>query len=370
MIDAGNNKLPTGLFAEDKINSNESEGAFNEFIDDKLKDLVENIINEGDLTSFGERDSDIIVETDDINPPRFSYGDNGGGQGGGKGSDGPGDGSERIRFSLPFDRLMELMAEKLRLPNLLKEGQGKIKEVSYEFKTFGTAGVILDKKRTFRRALKSNIGTGDYNPDEDKYDLLIRRKDRRYKLPERVEKPKFKAVCFYMGDISYSTYGERLELEKRIVGFIHNWINYNYGKNNVEHRFFVHDSEAHEVMEEDFFKVTNAGGTRASIVFDLVSRVAFNEYDPETTNFYGFYFGDGELYSNDAEEIGEILNKDLFPIFNRIGIVEVKPSSISNLVDRLRERYADDNVIRLDRVDNKKEIIKAIKNLFGEKQYA
>lgn len=369
MIDAENFELPTGLFAEDKINSNESEGAFNEFIDDKLKDLVEDIINDGDLTSFGERDSDIIVEMDDINPPKFSYGDKGG-QGGGKGNQGPGEGAERIRFSLPFDRLMELMAEKLRLPNLVKEGQGKIKEVSYEFKTFGTAGVILDKKRTFRRALKSNVGTGNYDPDEGNYDLLIRRKDRRYKLPERVEKPKFKAVCFYMGDISYSTYGERLDLEKRIVGFIHNWLNYNYGKANVEHRFFVHDSEAHEVLEDDFFKVTNAGGTRASIVFDLVARVAFNEYDPESTNFYGFYFGDGELFSNDAEEIGDILNKDMFPIFNRIGIVEVKPSSISNLVERLRERYADDNVIRLDRVENKKEIIKTIKNLFGEKQYA
>ena len=84
MIDAENFELPTGLFAEDKINSNESEGAFNEFIDDKLKDLVEDIINDGDLTSFGERDSDIIVEMDDINPPKFSYGDKSG-QGGGKG---------------------------------------------------------------------------------------------------------------------------------------------------------------------------------------------------------------------------------------------------------------------------------------------
>lgn len=370
MIDAGNYKLPTGLFAEDKINSNESEGAFNEFIDEKLKDLVENIINEGDLTSHGDRNSDIIVETDDISPPSFSYGDNKDGQGGGKGNEGPGEGAERIRFSLPFERLMELIADKLRLPSLIKEGQGKIKEVSYEFKTFGTSGVILDKKRTFKRALKSNIGTGNYNPDEGKYDLLVRRKDRRYKLPERVEKPKFKAVCFYMGDISYSTYGERLELEKRTVGFIHNWLNYNYGTDNVEHRFFVHDSEAHEVMEDQFFKITNAGGTRASVVFDLVAKVAFNEYDPETTNFYGFYFGDGELFSNDAEEIGEILNKDLFPIFNRIGIVEVKPSSISNLVESLKDKYTDDEVIRLDRLENKKGIIKTIKTIFGEKKYA
>lgn len=358
-----------GLFQEDKINSNESEGAFNEFIDDKLKDIVEDIVNEGDLTSFGDRESDIVIEVDDISPPSFTYGDNGGG-GGGKGNQGPGEGSERIRFSLPFDRLMELISERLRLPNLIKEGQGKIKEVSYEFKTFGTAGVILDKKRTFKRALRSSVGTGSFNPDEGKRDILVRRRDRRYKLPERVENPKYKAVVFYMGDISYSTYGERLELEKRLVGFIHSWLNYNYGSANVEHRFFVHDSEAHEVMEEDFFKVTNAGGTRASIVFDLVSKVAFNEYDAETTNFYGFYFGDGELFSTDADDIADILQKDIFPIFNRVGVIEVKPSSISNLVEKLKERYAEDDTIRLDRVENKKEIIKAIKTLFGEKIHA
>lgn len=360
---------PAGLFQEDKINSNESEGAFNEFIDDKLKDLVEDIVNDGDLTNFGDRESDIVIELDDISPPSFTYGGNDGG-GGGKGDQGPGEGSERIRFSLPFDRLMELVSERLRLPNLVKEGQGKIKEVSYEFKTFGTAGVILDKKRTFKRALKSSIGTGTFNPAEGKHDILVRRRDRRYKLPERVEKPKYKAVVFYMGDISYSTYGERLKLEKRMVGFIHSWLNYNYGPANVEHRFFVHDSEAHEVLEEDFFKVQNAGGTRAAPVFDLVSRVAFNEYEPESTNFYGFYFGDGELFSTDADDIAEILEKELFPIFNRLGVIEVKPSSISNLVEKLKEQFADNYVIRMDRVENKKEIMRAIKTLFGEKAHA
>ena len=52
-----------------------------------------------------------------------------------------------------------------------------------------------------------------------------------------------------------------------------------------------------------------AGGTRAAIVFDLVSQVAFNEYDVDSTNFYGFYFGDGELFNDDALTIGTILNE-------------------------------------------------------------
>ena len=351
--------------AVNNINSNESEGAFNEFVNEHLDGMIEEILNNGELTSVGDRESEIIIEMNDITPPRFSYDDENSGQGG-KGKGGPGEGTGKIRFSIPFSKLMKLIAKKLRLPDLKKEGSGKIKEISYEFKTFGTAGVILDKKRTFKRAFKSSIGTGSYRPQEGKYDVTVRRRDRRFKLPERIEIPKYKAVVFYMGDISYSTYGERLELEKRIVSFVHNWLNFSYGANNVDHRFFVHDAEAYEVQAEDFFRVDNAGGTRASIVFELVAQIAFNEYDLDSTNFYAFYFGDGELFSNDAEDIVKILAKDLCPIFNRIGVVEVKPSSISNLMKKLKSVYENDRVVRIGRVDNKSEVVDTIKKLFGE----
>ena len=183
----------------DSINSDESEGSFNEYIENQLDNLVENIINEGDLINLGGRGSDVIVEMDDIFVPTFSYGDEGDGQG--EGGMGPGKGGGKIRFNLPFQLLFEKLAEALRLPNLIKEGRGKIKELSPEYKTFGPIGVILDKKRTFKRALKTNIGMGLYDPREDKYDVLIRRSDKRFKQFERVEKPKFKAVVFYMGDI-------------------------------------------------------------------------------------------------------------------------------------------------------------------------
>ena len=344
-----------------RVDSNESEGAFNDFIDEKLKDMVEDILSDGDLDG---RSSEIIIEVDDIRPPTFTYGDNSG-EGQGRGKDGPGEGSEKIRFTLPLDKLMEMISHKLGLPNLVKEGQGKIKEVSYEFKTFGTAGVILDRKRTFKRALRTAIGTGTYKPDEKCFDILIRRRDRRYKLPERIEKPKYRAVVFYMGDISYSTYGERLKLEKRVVSFIHHWLNYNYGINNVDHRFFVHDSTAYEVQEDDFFNVQNAGGTQAAPVFDLVGNIAFNEYDMESTNFYAFYFGDGELFSNDANDIVSLLDNQIFSSFNRIGVVEIKPGSISNLVDRLREQFTDNPRIRMDKLDNKQSIVRTLKYLFG-----
>jgi len=350
---------------EDKISSDESEGAFNEFVEDQLSDMIEGIISDGDLTEIGGRGSDIIVELDDIAPPVFVYGDDGKGSGGtGKG---PGSQGGKMRFSLNFESLMDLVAKKLQLPDLVKEGSGKIKEVSYEFKTFGQVGVILDKKRTFKRALKTSVATQTYQPEKGRYDVMVRRRDRRYKVPLRVEKPRYRAVVFYMGDISYSTYGERLELEKRLVSFIQLWLDYNYGPGRVDHRFFVHDVDAYEVLPEEFYKVSTAGGTKASIVFDLVSQVAFNEYDTSTTNFYGFYFGDGELFADDAKQIVEILSKAMRPLFNRIGIVEVQPSRASHLITQVATRFNRDRVIRMGELKHRKDTVEVIRKLFGER---
>lgn len=348
---------------EDKISSSDSEGIFNDFIRDRLEDMVDNIISDGDMTTLGGRESEIIVETDDIQPPRFTYGDEEDGQGG-KGGDGPGEDPGKLSFSVSYELIMELIAERLRLPSLLKEGQGKIKEVSYEFKTYGTAGILLDKKRTFKRALKSSIATNLYNPNEGKYSIQLRKKDRRFKLPERIETPRYSAVVFYIGDISYSTYGERLKLEKRIVNFIQHWLDYNYGADKVDHRFFVHDSQAYEVMADQFFNVNNAGGTQASMVFDLVTQVARNEYDINSTNFYAFYFGDGEVFHDDAEQILQIIDTDMAPFFNRIGVTEVKPSGMSQLVTILEEQFQGDDIVRLARMQDSSKMKKVICNLF------
>jgi len=351
--------------AEEKISSNESEGLFDDFIREQLEDLVEHIVNEGDLDRLGDGGSDVVVEMDDIVPPTFVYDDGGGGAGGA--GQGPGSEKGRLRFSLPFQELMKVLAVKLKLPNLAKEGKGKIKQVSLVFKTFGQVGVVLDKKRTFKRAMRSSIGMGVYDPADEKYDFQIRRRDRRYKVPQREEKPRHRAVVFYMGDISYSTHGERLEMEKRLVSFIHHWLDYNYGTGNVEHRFFVHDVEAHEVAPDDFYRVGTAGGTRASIVFDLVSQIAFNEYDVASTNFYGFYFGDGEVFEDDAETIVETLRTGMRDAFGRVGIVEISPSRFSHLNREVEKTFSGDAIIRLAEIRAKNQMVDVVKTLFGER---
>jgi uncharacterized sporulation protein YeaH/YhbH (DUF444 family) len=347
-----------------EISSNDSEGAFNEFIDEQLDQLIDGILNDGTLENLAGRGSDIVVEMDDIEPPQFVHADEQEGSGGGEGGQGPGQGGGKLRFSMPFHFLMEKLAGRLNLPNLTKQGAGTIHDWTEQYKTFGPVGVVMDRRRTFKRALKSSIALGSYRPDEGKYDIMVKRKDRRYRQFEMVEKPRYKAVVFYMSDISYSTYGKRMEMEKKIISFIQSWLDYNYGVKNVEHRFFVHDAKAYEVIESEFYKVSNAGGTRAAPVFELVQSVAMSEYDPSSTNFYGFYFGDGELFDDDPAQITSIIGDQMRPYFNRVGVVEVMPSSYSNLVKKLKSRFANDSIVRLSEFQNQEQIIPVIKNLF------
>lgn len=347
----------------DRISSEESEGLFADFIDEKLSDMVEQAISEGELEPSAGDGSELIVEMDDIAPPQFTYGEPGGG--GGAGAGGPGDQGGKLRFEVPFDRFMELAAEKLSLPDLTREGRGKIKQVSYEFRTFGPTGVILDRKRTFRQALKHSIAIDEYRPDEGCCEVSIRRRDRRYRQTKRVERPRYRAACFYVGDISYSTYGDRLELEKRLLSFVHHWLDYNYGPNRVEHRFFVHDVEAYEVTPDEFYRVSNIGGTKASMAFDLVGRVARNEYDPTSTNLYCFYVGDGELMRHDAAEIVEIVGEDLRPAFNRLCITEIKPSAHSCLVNFMNRQFSDDRKVRCSVMHRKQDVVPTIRQMFG-----
>jgi uncharacterized sporulation protein YeaH/YhbH (DUF444 family) len=74
-------------------------------------------------------------------------------------------------------------------------------------------------------------------PARARHEVSIRRGDQRFKLPERVQKSRYKARVFCMRDISHSTYEERLDLEKRMVSFVQHWLDGNAAAAPVAHRF-------------------------------------------------------------------------------------------------------------------------------------
>ena len=123
------------MSSEEKISSGESEGAFNEFVEEQLTDMLETIVNEGEFDHIGDRHSDVIIEMDDIEVPTFSYGEERGGRGQ---VTGPGrEKGGKMRFLLPFDKLMALIAHSLRLPDLTKEGKARSRNFPTNSKHLG-----------------------------------------------------------------------------------------------------------------------------------------------------------------------------------------------------------------------------------------
>lgn len=105
--------------------------------------------------------------------------------------------------------------------------------------------------------------------------------------------------------------------------------------------------------------------TRAAGVLDRVSQLAINEYDPEQTNFDAFYFGDGEVFEDGAVEIKEIRCTQMQDIFNRVGVVEVKPSSASKLSKSISKHCEHDSIIKLGQIREQSSSSDAIPGLFA-----
>ena len=65
------------------------------------------------------------------------------------------------------------------------------------------------------------------------------------------------------------------------------------------------------------------------------------------------------------KDIIDIIENDMRPYFNRIGLVEVIPSNISNLIKNARSKDPNDTIVRLADIKNKTQTVEVIKKLFG-----
>ena len=62
-----------------------------------------------------------------------------------------------------------------------------------------------------------------------------------------------------------------------------------------------------------------------------------------------------------------IVEEQMVPIFNRLGVVEVQPSRSSHLNTKISNRFRRDKIVRLGELKHKKDTIEVIKKLFGER---
>lgn len=331
------------------------------------------------LAREGRRYVSIPVHGIDI--PTFRYGDNSAGVGMGEGDEGDAVGSGAaggeqegrhiLEVDVSLDELADILGEELQLPRIKPRGEHRITTIKDKYSGIRPVGPasLRHFKRTYREALKRQVASGIYDPDNPV--IIPIRRDVRYRSWNEVKKPQSNAVIVYMMDVSGSMGPEQKDLVRLEAFWIDTWLRRNY--EGVESRYVVHDVRASEVDRQTFYSIREDGGTRISSAFACCKEILDAHYNPADWNIYLFHFSDGDNSSEaDNRLCVKLLRETLLPRANMFGYCQVTSAYGSgNFINVLRDAFptgqaAADNEPYLitSKVDRKEDIYDSIRTFF------
>ena len=359
-------------------------GRFKRIIRGRVRENLKKYITQGEM--MGKQGKDVVsVPIPQIDIPRFKLdGNKGGGVGSGDGDEGDpvgqgqqgqgkgvgqaGDkpGEHAIEIELTFDEFVEIMAEELELPRIEPKGNEQIQSLKGRYRGINFVGPnsLRHFKRSYKEALKRQIASGEYDPEDPR--IIPIRQDLRYRAREDVPEPVTNAVIILMMDVSGSMEDEQKEIVRVTFFWIDTWLRNHY--KGLKTRYIIHDTVAKEVDKDTFFRVRESGGTVISSAYKLCSQMIKDEYPPGEWNIYPFHFSDGDNWSErDNEECIRIVREELIPASNMFcyGQVESRYGS-GKFIKELTKHFGDNEAVTLAKIENRDAILGAIKTFLGK----
>ncbi len=354
---------------------------FKQIVHGKIRKDLRKFLSRGELIGKeGKRFVSIPVH--DIDIPTFRYGDNQGGvgmgegqgepSGGQKGEGGEEEGKHLLEVDVSMEELADILAEELKLPRILPRGHHSITTVRDKYtgiRPIGPAG-LRHFKRTYREALKRQICSGGYDPDNPV--IIPIKTDLRFRSWNEVKKPQSNACIVYMMDVSGSMGEEQKELVRLEAFWIDTWLRRNY--EGIESRYIVHDVKAAEVDKKTFFSVKEDGGTKISSAYTCARDLLQQHYDPADWNTYLFHFSDGDNSSDSDNRLSvKIIDEELLPVCNMFGYCQVASSYGSgSFYGVLQEAFKDGRPdemgprVVMSKVNGKDDILESLRTLFKQ----
>jgi len=359
---------------------------FKNIIKGKIKQDLKKYISNGDMIVRKGKDT-VSIPMPQIEIPRFKFGSNEGGVGQGEGN--PGDevdpngqpqqgksgqgaagdqeGQHSLEVDLTLAELAEILADELELPRIEPKGKEILEKDKDRYTGIAHQGPnsLRNFKRSFQEALKRQIATGTYDPDNPI--IVPIRRDLRFRSWKTTQEFDANAVIIYMMDVSGSMGDEQKEIVRTESFWIDTWLRSQY--KGLETRYIIHDTVAREVDEKTFYSTRESGGTLISSAYKLCQKLIETEYPPEQWNIYPFHFSDGDNWSGeDTKLCFELLQNQLFPKINMFcyGQVESRYGSGQFLKD-LQEQYKEGHEkLALSKIENKEGIMKSIKDFLSK----
>lgn len=352
---------------------------FRKLVRGKVKSNLSKYISRGEL--IGKKGNDLVsIPLPQIDPPQFRYGKRGSGGVGqgegdvgqpltapdGEGEGGAGDqpGGHILEVELTLEEIAEILGEELALPRIEPRGKKNIISTRDKYSSIRQVGPesLRHFKRTFKRAMKRQISSGTYNPDDP---LVVPiRSDKQYRSWKEVPKPESVACIIYMMDVSGSMTDEQKEIVRIEAFWIDTWLKAHY--QGIDNVYIIHDAQAQVVDEHTFYHTRESGGTKISSAYDMALKVINAKYPPDQWNLYAFHFSDGDNWGDDIPKCLEILSEQLLPKLNLFGYGQVEsPYGSGEFFDYIHEMLGERDNVVCSRIPDREAILGSIKEFLG-----
>ncbi len=357
---------------------------FRQIVRGRIRQNLRKYVTHGEM--IGRKGRDLVsIPVPQLDVPHFRFGDNGaGGVGQGDGEEGqpiakgggdpnngqgpagsdPG-GGHLLEVDISLEELAEIMGEELELPRIEPRGNASIVQERSKYNSIRQNGPesLRHFKRTYLKALRRQISTGVYEPDDPR--VIPIKSDKQYRSWNTIEHPEVNAAVIYMMDVSGSMTDEQKEIVRTEAFWIDTWLSSQY--QGIETRYIIHDAVATEVDEHRFYHTRESGGTRISSAYKACANLIEERFPASDWNLYCFQFSDGDNWGEDNEEAFKTLGERLLPVVNLFCYGQVEsPYGSGEFLGHLQSHFGDRESLLVSEIEDKDAIYESIKIFLGK----
>lgn len=356
---------------------------FKQIVRGRIRENLRKYITHGEMIGRKGKDA-VSIPVPKLDVPRFRFGKNGsGGVGQGDGEEGdavgkPGDGpagsggagsepgsGHLMEVEVSLDELAAMLGDELALPRIEPKGTANVIAEKSKYNSVRQTGPESLKhfKRTYLNALRRQISTGNYRPDNPR--IVPIKRDKQYRSWNDIPLPQVNAAVIYLMDVSGSMTDEQKEIVRTEAFWIDTWLASQY--EGIQTRYIIHDAVAKEVDEHTFYHTRESGGTRISSAYQVCADLIEQSFPVADWNIYIFQFSDGDNWGDDNRQAFELLGEKLIPAANIFCYGQVEsPYGSGDFIDALHQEYSDNEKLVTSEIPDKDGIYKSIKQFLGK----